>query len=358
MDFGPREVLIALGALLVCGIILDGVRRMRAARRGSLRGPRRQSIFDDNGPAEGHDSDELTGPARVVAIRDEQAAAEVNLNLRKSGDSVRTRPYRELGPGAARQEPGIDMGASQVPAMPDDAQAPMLGGAQMPERQPAAAPEAESAPGDTLVAERDSGTESAEKFPLDMDDLPLFRGEPAPEHYVEEAKPVRSARRGKRRGRAAAGAELPGAGAEEFDAVVVHVMAPPGQTFSARPLFSALQGVGLQFGERNIFHCYAGTVGSGGEPMARFSVANALKPGAFEGSVADFRTPGVAFFMLINDQSEPLAVFDDMLEAARATALELNAELKDERRAPLTRTGIAHYRQRIVDYSRRHGLSG
>ena len=42
MDFGPREVLIALGALLVCGIILDGVRRMRAARRGSLRGPRRR----------------------------------------------------------------------------------------------------------------------------------------------------------------------------------------------------------------------------------------------------------------------------------------------------------------------------
>jgi cell division protein ZipA len=146
--------------------------------------------------------------------------------------------------------------------------------------------------------------------------------------------------------------------AEELDAVVVHVMAPPGQTFSARPLFAALQHEGLQFGDRNIFHRYGEAAGVGGEPVTRFSVANALKPGAFERSVGDFQTPGVAFFMLVNDLPEPLAVFDDMLKAAQATALELNAELKDERRAPLTRTGIAQYRQRILDHSRRHDLPG
>ena len=47
-----------------------------------------------------------------------------------------------------------------------------------------------------------------------------------------------------------------------------------------------------------------------------------------------------------------------MLIAAQAAASELDAELKDEQRATLTRSGIAHYRQRILDYSRRHGRSG
>ena len=345
MDFGPREVLIALGALLVCGIILDGVRRMRAARRGSLRGPRRQSIFDDAGPADGYVNDELSGPARVVAIRDDQATAEVSLNLRKGSDAARTRPYRELVPDGASDEHHFDAGAPEVPATPEVAQ-----------------PREDSAVSDVAVVtgeestERDAGAPAAQ-LPLDMDDLPLFRGEPALESFGEDIKPARP-RRATRRGRAASGAEVAVSDAAELDAVVVHVMASPGQTFSARPLFAALQDVGLQFGDRNIFHCYAAASGSDGAPVARFSVANALKPGAFEGSVGDFHTPGVAFFMLINDLPEPLAVFDDMLEAARATALELNAELKDERRAPLTRTGIAQYRQRILDYSRRHGLSG
>jgi FtsZ-interacting cell division protein ZipA len=60
--------------------------------------------------------------------------------------------------------------------------------------------------------------------------------------------------------------------------------------------------------------------------------------------------------MLINERSDPLAVFDDMLASAHAAARELDAELRDEQRASLTRGGIALYRQRILEYSRRHGL--
>jgi FtsZ-interacting cell division protein ZipA len=44
-----------------------------------------------------------------------------------------------------------------------------------------------------------------------------------------------------------------------------------------------------------------------------------------------------------------------MLAAAQAAAQELDAELRDEQRATLTRGGITLYRQRIVEYSRRHG---
>jgi cell division protein ZipA len=340
MDFGPREVLIALGALLVCGIILDGVRRMRAARRGSLRGPRRQSIFDDDGSASpGYDSDELLGQVRVVAYRDEQAAAEVNKSLRNNGDATRSRctaPFRELDQAHEELVP------DQPPVQdPDPVVTPV----------PALVTTAES-----VIPEPESDTEFVGSLQLDADDLPLFKGVPVPEISLGTAKSARSARGGKRRGKASAEVDAATRDTAEMDAIVVHLMAPPGQAFSAKPLFAALLNAGLTFGERNIFHSYAEGIVANGEPVSRFSVANALKPGAFEGSLHEFSTPGVAFFMLINDLPDPLVVFDDMLATAQAAARELNAELKDEQRASLTRSGIAHYRQRILDHSRRHGL--
>lgn len=345
MDFGPREVLIALGALLVCGIILDGVRRMRAARRGSLRGPRRQSIFDDDGQsATDHDNDELPGSVRVVAIRDEQATAELNQNLRKRSDpafAFRAKPYREPA-----QEHDGDASA------PD----PSLSVDQTSVQDPVAAPIPEPvAATDALIPQRERDVECTDKLELDVDDLPLFRGEPAPKMSASSPTSARSTRGGRRRGRASTEVDPAAKEVGEGDAVVIHLMAPPGQTFSARPLFAALLNAGLKFGERNIFHSYADD-SAGGESVARFSVANALKPGAFEGSLHEFSTPGVAFFMLINERSDPLGVFDDMLAAAQAAARELDAELRDEQRASLTRGGIALYRQRILDYRRRHGL--
>jgi cell division protein ZipA len=344
MDFGPREVLIALGALLVCGIILDGVRRMRAARRGSLRGPRRQSIFDDDSqfPAE-HDNDELPGSVRVVAIRDEQTAAEINQNLRKRSDATFAfrKPYRE-----PVQEPGRDE------LVPD----PSLSVDQTEVPDPVAEPCPEPVTAtDTFIPQRERDVECAGKLELDVDDLPLFRGEPAPKISVSAPTSARSTRGGRRRGRASTEIDSGAKEVGESDAVVIHLMAPPGEMFSARPLFAALLNAGLKFGERNIFHSYADD-SAGGESVARFSVANALKPGAFEGSLHEFSTPGVAFFMLIDERSDPLGVFDDMLAAAQAAARELSAELRDEQRASLTRSGIALYRQRILDYSRRHGL--
>jgi cell division protein ZipA len=346
MDFGPREVLIALGALLVCGIILDGVRRMRAARRGSLRGPRRQSIFDDDSQSPtDHDNDELPGSVRVVAIRDEQATAEINQSLRQRSDAAftfRARPFhREPGPEHGHDElmPDPSLSVDQA-SVPDPVVEPCL--------EPVLAT-------DTLIPQREPDVECTDRIELDVDDLPLFRGEPAPKISANAPTPARSTRGGKRRGKASTAVDPAAKEAGESDAVVIHLMAPPGQMFSAKPLFAALLNAGLKFGERNIFHSYVED-SADGESVARFSVANALKPGSFEGSLHEFSTPGVAFFMLINERSDPLAVFDDMLAAAQAAAQELDAELRDEQRATLTRGGITLYRQRIVEYSRRHGF--
>jgi len=54
MEFGAREMMIALGALVVLAIMLDVVRRVRSARYERIHMPRRkQPVFD-----EGDDLDE------------------------------------------------------------------------------------------------------------------------------------------------------------------------------------------------------------------------------------------------------------------------------------------------------------
>ncbi|GMU45379.1 MAG: cell division protein ZipA [Pseudomonadales bacterium] len=333
MEFGPREVLIVLGALLVCGIVLDGVRRMRAARRGALRGPRRQPIFDDEGQ-DPLNSELPSGGARVVAVRDDDAAAEIRQRLwRDPARNQGAAPFRERTPEptpvADPMEPGIDIAPDSEPVRPAAVAA-----------TPAAAPpevKVEVADEPCVGAPTiDISDDPRDVAPIDAEDLPLFKGEPAPPP---------PARRGRKRGVAPNGG---GRRADDpLEAVVLHLMAPIGTTFAARPLFQALQHAGLEFGERNIFHRPSG---AGLAPA--FSVANAVKPGTFEGTVRDFQTPGVAFFLVIGDVPEPLAAFDDMLAVARAVATELDAELCDERRSTLTRQAIADYRRRIQDHGR------
>lgn len=339
MEFGPREVLIVLGALLVCGIVLDGVRRMRAARRGVLRGPRRQPIFDENTAGDdGQFGSELpSGGARVIAYRDDHATAEVGEQLRRTADAEygkRTAPFLE------RLRPRPEPAAGEAPvAHPETGPA-----------EPPAAVETDTDPF-TAVAEESAASPAfaAEPLvaePVTADDLPLFRGEPAPPPPAATPK-----RAGRRRGPAVNGGGEPAvAEAEPIAAVVLHLMAPNAGTFGARPLFEALQKAGLEFGERHIFHRFPPDCESRKTPA--FSVANAVKPGTFEGKVRDFQTPGVAFFLVIGDTPEPLTAFDDMLATARQVAAELGAELCDEQRSTLTRQVIADYRQRIVDGAR------
>ena len=362
MEFGPREVLIVLGALLVCGIVLDGVRRMRAARRGLLRGPRRQPIFDDEGPAEDPlvSSELPSGGARVVAYRDEDAAAELSEQLRRSADSAqrkRTAPFRERRfsePGPVDDaEPEADTSDQQerkepvlraTPAADLDTPPP-IEAEPVPEPEPE--PEPEPVPGAATGAECPDNAPQEQPLRAERiaeDDLPLFKGEPAP-------PPVPPRRGDRKRGRTVNGGGRPaGRGEESIEALVLHLMAPAGDSFTAKPLFEALQAAGLEFGERHIFH----RVSRSGElTTPSFSVANAVKPGTFEGAVRDFQTPGVAFFMVIGEQAEPLAAFDDMLATARQVATALGAELCDEHRSTLTRQVIADYRQRILDHGRR-----
>ncbi len=99
MNFGSREILIVLGVLVVLGIILDGLRRVRAGRDGKLRNStRRQPIFDDDSVEEPI-SELPSGGARVVGYRDDQTADQLNTDIRSAAEHQIhkvTTPFREL----------------------------------------------------------------------------------------------------------------------------------------------------------------------------------------------------------------------------------------------------------------------
>lgn len=91
MDFfGPREVVITIGILVVIAILLDGVRRVRQARNAEVRmAPRRRGnhIFDDS---DGYHDDPLdksqfpSGGPRVVGTRGDDDLAQVEESIRRA----------------------------------------------------------------------------------------------------------------------------------------------------------------------------------------------------------------------------------------------------------------------------------
>ena len=131
--------------------------------------------------------------------------------------------------------------------------------------------------------------------------------------------------------------------------LVIYVLAQPDRPFAGRELVSTLRGKGLRYGQMNIFHRL--------DPMSKvmkYSVANAVEPGTFDlTELDDLETPGLTFFMRLPGPQQPQEAFDDMWRVARDVAISLGGELKDDQRSAITAQTIEHYRERILEFSRR-----
>lgn len=263
MELGSREILIVLGILVVVGVALDGLRRVRAGRDGIVRSrTRKQPIFEDD--FEERSSELPSGGARVVGYRDEETADKINHDIRCAAEQEIkkvTTAFREL---------------EQVP----------LG--------------LEEAEGQTQPGPTNSTTGDAERSDLDV--------------------------------------------------MVVHLMAPSGEVFGGSELQNAFVAQSLHPGEQGIFHRHRQKNGSG---PVWFSLASAINPGTFElDAMAGFTTPGLTFFMVLEDGEEALSIFDEMIVVAKSLADSLGGELKDEHRSTLTKQTLAHCRQQVVDHIR------
>lgn len=116
---GPREVLIAVGLLVLLAIVLDGARRIKHHRYENLHMSSRK--LQKTSKADGEEDDDFlndsqfpSGGGRVVGIRDEGDIQQVEENLRRALDN---KP--DFGFNKPRQEQ-FDLNDSMQPAEPSN----------------------------------------------------------------------------------------------------------------------------------------------------------------------------------------------------------------------------------------------
>jgi cell division protein ZipA len=134
--------------------------------------------------------------------------------------------------------------------------------------------------------------------------------------------------------------------------VTLFVVAQDGDRFRGSDLVVAAEKVGLEFGAMDIFHRLLD-----GKPEAGpvFSVANMVKPGNFDMSrIGAVDTPGLSMFMTLPGPMTALDAWDAMLPTAQRLAELLDGLVLDEEHNALGRQRIAHIRDGLRAWDRRH----
>jgi len=302
-----REWLIAIGTLVIIGIVIDGLRRMRRARKESIAissgmgaDNLKESPLDED-----HNSELPNGGARAIS-KD---------TLEERGYVRREKPARSRVPQQKPTRPVHEARREDEP-LPND----------LPQSE---AVEQEDLPADTGWGAKDDELSAAETT-----------------SDVEEDTARREPQ--------STGPEQPLAGAnrpEAREVVVINVLARKGEDFSGSALQKLFEACGLVHGDMKIYHRHEAedTI----SPV-QFSVANAVEPGTFKpNDAAAMTTPGISFFMSMPGPTSALQAFDFMLETAQCVVRNLGGELKDERRSVMTAQTIEHCRQRIREFERK-----
>jgi cell division protein ZipA len=134
--------------------------------------------------------------------------------------------------------------------------------------------------------------------------------------------------------------------------VTLFVVARGGLSFDGADLVVAAEKAGLEFGAMDIFHRL---VDGKREHGPLFSVANMLKPGNFDLSrLEKLTTPGLSFFMTLPGPLPALDAWDAMLPTAQRMAELLDGMVLDDERNALGRQRIAHIRDDLRGWDRRH----
>jgi len=311
--------ILIIGGLVVLGIGLDLLRRMRGAGRDSYEIDQhmQQGLSKEDPLVEpikkGH-PDFPNGAARKVS-REEARAAEAQaakLNDAKVNTAkvaAGKTPVEKVEPRLQTQAPLADTQKIRVePEMP----IPMLM--------------------DTAESEREEAT-----FNSTQDD-PFMSG-----RHPILSKPRVVPRK----------STDPEPDPTPTEVIVINVMSREPAGLMGSRLLETVLACGLRYGEMNIFHYHLSET----DDTALFSMANILKPGIFDlNSMQSFQTPGVSFFLTLplrgGDKLSAMETFEKMLACAKKVAENLNGELRDERRSVMTGQTIEHCRQRISEFSR------
>ncbi|WNO07686.1 cell division protein ZipA [Teredinibacter sp. KSP-S5-2] len=319
-----RDWLTVIIVLLIVGIVLDAVRRMRQARREHLQLSKNAIKADQEAVgARSSDSEFPSGGPRVVGVRDENHAKKVTQSLRENFESSKTTR------GAPQRIP------EQVTLNLEEA-VPMLMESVEEELED-----------ETPIEEEIEQHIEPSLGELDelQDDIPEDSGVPV------KAEP-------KAQALASEDLDEP-APAEPDEVIVFNIMAKSGTRFSGADLLNTLMTENMKFGSMDIFHRHAQPNGDG--PVL-FSLVNMVVPGTFNlAAMKDFETPGVSLFMSLPIEGakdgDSIDAYELLVDTARNLARSLGGELKDESRSVMTQQTMEHGRQRVMEYERKRRLA-
>ena len=135
----------------------------------------------------------------------------------------------------------------------------------------------------------------------------------------------------------------------------LNLAAPADAWFQGEDLQNAMDEVGLEGGDMNIFHRIRR---GSGRPKTLFSIASMVKPGWFPlDDMSRFSTPGLTFFAQLPGPEDGITVLSEMLSAAHDLHRLLGGELQDGSHSALTRQTIEHMRTQILEHRRRVQLA-
>jgi len=342
-----REWLIAIGALVIIGVVIDGLRRMHRARKESMAISSSMGADDlDDSPLEEDFNPELpNGGARRVAPGEGAEAP-------KPRQKEKTRPRRAPSEPDTPSEPLTSTDDDVTPeggwgATEEANDEGILGKPRVvkartqpaePEPQPqktaTAKPEPKPEP-KTRTQRKSARKQKAEE----TQEPPL----------VTDVEKDTAQRTGDKPGKSQppAGANRP----EAREVVVINVLARSGEQFQGPALKKLFEACGLEHGDLDIYHRHEGADTT---TPVQFSVASAVEPGTFRpDEMPTLETPGISFFMSLPGPSNALQAFEFMLETAQCVVRNMGGELKDERRSVMTPQTIEHCRQRIREFERK-----
>ncbi|MEO0443771.1 MAG: cell division protein ZipA [Pseudomonadota bacterium] len=392
--------------LLLIAIVIDGIRRMRNARKNSikmaLRPVDRSHLADDsddygsefpNGGARA--SDRQIDPERIQQVRKKydfgtdipawrEKVADTLANMRSSGQGD------SAGAKAMRIEPSLESSADPDPLLDKTSSGAKIPVPEQPNAVEANAADSEpdhsqqQKPSDDPVAEPVQASLNLEDaVPMLMDsvdesEMPenarIRLQTPSPQQpihpiatHVRSSSHIDAEDNDDELALETHSANKPRYESKYIDhkagirpktpqdVLVMHVRAPKDGYFQGSDLLELILENELRYGEMDIFHRHADEEGEG--PVL-FSMANMVKPGVFDlHSFEEFSTVGLSFFLTLPSAGgDNMSAFDLMLQTARNIASVLSGELLDEQRSALTGQTIQHYRERVRDFSRKQQL--
>lgn len=116
------------------------------------------------------------------------------------------------------------------------------------------------------------------------------------------------------------------------DVLQFAVVAPDDEGFNGADVADALDRVGLEYGNLKVYE----RINAKGQ--VDYGVACMMQPGTFpEGEAMDsFSCPGIVFYLQHGDLENAQDVFDDFVESMKLVAKELDGDIWDHQRKPLT----------------------